>query len=272
VGQFCVFADNFIFFKEIQVFHIILQSKMSPNRRNLMSNVKFFLKELIVNDTETAFKTALFLVNYNQENKSLGSGTLDYNEIITQKGRYLTALQEYQQGLISRENRDITIQNCRLLILNWSDQLSPEFFNIPKEIESNLIPIETKKHIEIPSVIEVEKPEKIKKVAIPIQNDDTFLQENPLKSAKTLKEDAQIDESIRLEKEAKKTKENERKRRAQELEITRKNELQSTQNTKSEENGGGYILLKLLGGVIAFALFMTFCFFPILDFIASIFK
>jgi TIR domain len=394
---------------------------MSPNRMNPMSNVKFFLKELIINDTDTAFKTALFLVNFNQENKSLGSGTLDYNEIITQKGRYSSAFQEHQQGLISRENRDITIQNCRLLLLNWLDQLSLDFFKLPSEIEANLfqnniksdkiseeataisqnssfdfdiflsfssknkvearevveklrgyglrvffsdeslksgvgesyntliskalsnsnhfvwlctpesaisswvvvehetfwsqiyindklnrrffilkgtrfsenlvpilyrslqfaeepehiinnLPIEIGKQPDKSSFYEVKKPEKIKNIDTPKQTTEKPLKETPVKSAQTLKEEeARIAELIRLEKVAKKEIENERKK-AKELEIASKNEILNPPKSESEANDSSYILLKLIGGVIAFALFMTFCLVPIIEFIGAIFN
>jgi TIR domain/Effector-associated domain 11 len=104
-----------------------------------MLNIKGLLQKQIAEDTEKALDLTLQIVKLNLDRGVSSTGTLDYNELISQKGRYLTILQEHREGVITREVREAEKNKVRLLLLNWMDTLPLSFFELPNEKEDLIL-------------------------------------------------------------------------------------------------------------------------------------
>ncbi len=112
-----------------------------------MNNIKNNIRDLIAVNLNESLEKILSIVSFHLDTQHAVVSQAQYDSVIMLKGQYLTAIQEYNQGIISRTERELVVQRTRSALLDIVNKMHESIFYLPKEIETKLENNELKKDV-----------------------------------------------------------------------------------------------------------------------------
>lgn len=112
-----------------------------------MVDTREYIRTLAAENPPESIGKLQALLRLYQENAKSDKALPEYNHLILLKGQYLSAIQDFNLGLIKREEREVVVQRIRVALLQILDKVPEAVFSLNEQAKDQLLAGQLQKDI-----------------------------------------------------------------------------------------------------------------------------